>query len=62
MEKTERYLQIMKRIDVVFTPTSDERERISQRLSKMDEKELENLYHNFELMGIDKVLECMMGV
>lgn len=62
MEKTNRYLQIMKRIDDVFTPTLEERKRISQRLSKMDEKELENLYHNFELMGIDKVLECMMGV
>lgn len=62
MEKTDRYLQIMKRIDDVFTPTLEERKRISQRLSKMDEKELENLYHNFELMGIDKVLECMMGV
>lgn len=62
MEKIERYLQIMKRIDDVFTPTLEERERISQRLSKMDDKELENLYHNFELLGIDKVLECMMGV
>lgn len=62
MEKIERYLQIMKRIDDVFTPTLEERERISQRLSIMEEEELENLYHNFELLGIDKVLECMMGV
>lgn len=62
MEKTERYLQIMKRIDDVFTPTPEEREHISKRLSKLDQEELDNLYRNFELMGIDTVLECMMGV
>ena len=49
----------MKRIDILFTPTKEERDRLSRRLSRMNETELNNLYLNFDLMGIDTILEYL---
>jgi hypothetical protein len=49
----------MDRIKVLFTPTKEEEERLSRRLSQLDETELENLCHNFDLMGIDTILEYL---
>ena len=50
---------ILHRIKVLFTPTTEEEERLSRRLSQLDETELENLCHNFDLMGIDTILEYL---
>lgn len=59
MGKEQCYLEIMKRIDILFTPAKEERDRLSRRLSRMNETELNNLYLNFDLMGIDTILEYL---
>lgn len=59
MSKDACYHEIMDRIKVLFTPTKEEEERLSRRLSQLDETELENLCHNFDLMGIDTILEYL---
>ena len=52
MSKEACYLEIMDRIEILFTPTKEERDRLSRRLSLLDENELNNLYRNFDLMGM----------
>ena len=59
MSKDACYHEIMDRIKVLFTPTKEEEERLSRRLSQLDETELENLCHNFDPMGIDTILEYL---
>ena len=59
MSKDACYHEIMDRIKVLFTPTKEEEERLSRRLSQLDETELENLCHNLGLMGIDTILEYL---
>ena len=59
MSKEACYLEIMDRIEILFTPTKEERDRLSRRLSLLDEDELNNLYRNFDLMGIDTILEYL---
>ena len=59
MSKEACYLEIMDRIEILFTPTKEERDRLSRRLSLLDENELNNLYRNFDLMGIDTILEYL---
>ena len=59
MSKDACYHEIMDRIKVLFTPTKEEEERLSRRLSQLDETELENLCHNFDHMGIDTILEYL---
>ena len=59
MSKEACYLEIMDRIEILFTPTKEERDRLSRRLSLLDENELNNLYRNFDFMGIDTILEYL---
>lgn len=59
MSKETCYLEIVNRIEVLFTPTKEEREQLGQRLSRLDETELNHLYLNFDLMGIDTILEYL---
>lgn len=47
MTKEACYLEIMNRIEILFTPTKEERNRLSQRLFLLDENELNNLYRNY---------------
>ena len=42
-------------------PTKQERERIARRLNLLNEEEMNNLYKNFTLMGIDTILEYLCG-
>lgn len=59
MSKEACYLKIMDRFEVLFTPTQEEKDRLSRRLFLLDETELNNLYANFDLMGIDAILEYL---
>ena len=61
MEKDICYKEIMNRIETTFTPTKQERERIARRLNLLSEEEMNNLYKNFTLMGIDTILEYLCG-
>ncbi len=59
MDKDTCYKRIMNRIETIFTPTEQERERIARRLRLLNEEEMNNLYKNFNLMGIDTILEYL---
>lgn len=59
MDKDTCYKRIMNRIETVFTPTKQEREQIARRLHLLNEEEMNNLYKNFNLMGIDTILEYL---
>ena len=59
MEKDMCYKEIMNRIEATFTPTKQERERIARRLNLLNEEEMNNLYKNFTLIGIDTILEYL---
>ena len=61
MSKSQSIDQIMEKIIKTFTPSEVEEKRIRTRFRKYDKTELEHLYKNFEIFGVEAVLECMVS-
>lgn len=62
MERNEVHTLLMEKIQTCFSPTAEEIKIIEDRFSLYDDTQLIHLERNFEVFGVNAVVECLYGL
>lgn len=62
MEQNEVHTLLMEKIQTCFSPTAEEIKIIEDRFSLYDDTQLMHLERNFEVFGVNAVVECLYGL